>query len=157
MNTKTFKRTLLVILLVVLVYIWWGNIKLFRSNSAPTEEYFTERPTHAVAGKKLASISYLPPKSNPFWRPVAKAPGTMTKAPAPQPPPIPPVHQTYRVKGILRQKGQSQAILMAPPSLTRIMEVGDTLGPWRVETIGDSVVTFVMGKRRDTLRLGYHK
>jgi hypothetical protein len=157
MNSKTIKRTLLVILSVVLVYIWWGNVKLFTSSSSSSDEYFTERPANSAYSKKSSGISYLPPKSNPFWRPVAKAPGTVVRTAVPPPPPIPAIHQSYSVKGILRQKGQSQAILLAPQNLTKIVAVGDSLGPWRVEAIGDSSVTFMLGKRRDTLRIGIHK
>lgn len=156
MSSKTIKKILLGVLVLVLIYIWWGNIRLFLSTPEAVEPTMTGTQTETPPpARKTTRISYLPPKTNPFWRP-ARLPKTSATPAAPAPV-IPLIRQTHTLKGILRQKGQSQAILVSAQNASTIVAVGDSVGLWRVEAIGDSTVTFTQGKRRNTLRLGYHK
>jgi hypothetical protein len=155
MNSKNIKRGSLAALTLVLIYIWWGNLKMFTGHTEQDEMGTIDPPQHRSDPTPKRQYDYQSPKANPFLRTV-KAAIPLGRQSAPPKPTVPFVHETHQLSGVLHQKRRSQAILLAQGA-SRIVEAGDTVSHWRVESIGDSLVTFSQGKRRDTLRLGYHK
>jgi len=152
MTASRIKKVLFAILLAIAGYIWWGNIQSFRS--AGEEEVFVPEATpHRPTIKQTKSpVPYLVPTVNPFRR-YNIATGTTAGVKPPTPPQAEPLHIAHKLKGIVGKGVTAQAVVQLPDQTSKILSLADSLGVWRVKEIRDLYVTFVNGKRHDTLFL----
>ena len=152
MTTSRIKKGLFAILLVVAGYIWWGNIQSFRN--APVDEFSIPEvaPRHQPTKIVTSQIPYQSPKVNPFRRYGIATNMNSGIKPAP-PPQAELLHIAHRLKGIVGKGSTAQAVVQLPDQTSKILSLNDLLGVWRVKEIRDVYITFVNGKRHDTLFL----
>lgn len=152
MTAARFKKGLFVVLLAVAGYIWWGNIQSFRGTQ-PDETLLPIPQVHHVSpGAAGSPLPYLPPKVNPF-RKYSISTARLGEGMKPAPPVVPPLHSAYKLRGIVGKGKLAQAIVQLPDRSTRILSTGDSLESWQLKEIKDLYVTFLNGKRHDTLFL----
>ena len=152
MTAARIKKGLFVVLLAVAAYIWWGNLQSFRSAQPDETLLAIPQVHHDSPGPTKSLLPYLPPKVNPFrkYSVTTARPGEGTKPP---PPVVPPLHSVYKLRGIVGKGKLAQAIVQLPDRSTRILSTGDSLESWQTKEIKDLYVTFLNGKRHDTLFL----
>jgi hypothetical protein len=153
-RAKRTKQGILVLLGLLLVYIWSGNLKLFYGHG--NDASYIEPNRRPVLGHspQKTTLAYRAPRVNPFLRhhnpPKSQANALRSSAPAP---PAELLHATHRLNGIVPKGKTSQAIILAPGNRSAVLEIGDSLGTWRLTTVTELFATFKQGKRCDTLWL----
>lgn len=156
MKSQRIKWILFVILLVVLIYIWWGNIKLFMSSSAsPAYEESVVEARSTANTQMVVQLTYSEPRTNPFKR--------YNVASAQSPPPsrqakpatlqVPPPSSQFRLVGAVAGDKQPQAVFQRPDESTIVLTLHDSLMAWQVVAISDTLVVLAHEKQRDTLIL----
>lgn len=156
MKSQRVKWILFVILLIVLIYIWWGNIKLFTSSSVPPAYENAVVEARSTANTQMAGqLTYSEPRTNPFKRyNVASAqPPPASRQPKPATPQVPPPSSQFRLVGAVVGDKQPQAVFQSPDESTIVLTLHDTLLAWQVVAISDTLVVFAHEKQRDTLIL----
>ena len=156
MKSNTVKKLALAVLLLVFVYIWWGNLKMFFSESSYSEQAFQIRTPTDSQAVQPGSLQYQPPQVNPFRRP---APSTKTQPAKPtaakqQAKPLPRLSAQYALAGVVTEKGEPQAVVRLPDGSSTIVTLGDSIEQWELAEINKRHVVFRHKKERDTLWLG---
>jgi hypothetical protein len=155
MKSKRIKQILLVLLFVVLVYIWWGNLKLFFTKQENPDYSYETSTNNQKTPSRAQTITFKEPKVNPFRRyDIKPTSNQQINTPESQPPLPEYLHIQHKLNGILPKGKTSQIIVFTPQSKSMILEMGDSLGQWQLTSIGDTYAVFRQGKRYDTLRLG---
>lgn len=153
MASQRTKRILLAVLLVILLYVWWGNLKLFFPPS-PVPQEVPRSGTVSVGSDTQAHLVYREPRINPFLRPRTDDVSKQSKSPVPRPgPSVALVSGSYTLSGIVTKGATSQAVIRTDQDSTFILATGDSLVGWRVVEITSNRVVFSHEKLRDTLRL----
>ena len=153
MKKDTIKRTVLLGLLAVCIYIWWGNLELFQEQ----ESYF-DRGISGIEKQPIKSpaseLEFKEPRINPFKRPetasTAEKP-TQQKPPTPQQPQK--ISASYLLVGILRRGDASQAVLRTGGNQSQVIAITDTIAGWELTAMGNVFVVFRQDKWHDTLWL----
>ena len=156
MKSDTIKKLVLAALLLVFIYIWWGNLKLFFGGSSYSEQAYQTSVRADSQSAETGGLEYRLPRVNPFQRQIAAQQRRQEK-PAPakqQPRSTPKLSEAYTLAGVLTEKAEPQAVLRLPDGSSAILTVGDSIGQWRLTAIGERQVVFTHGKEHDTLRLG---
>lgn len=140
-------------MVIILIYIWWGNISQFSSSSSSYYQIDTTKVT-ATDSSRIDSLSleFKPPKLNPFKRPASEPPAANQRMTTPQPTPMktPKISQTYSIKGFILDSRLPQVILFNNQT-TQILAVGDSLEIWTLDKITDSSAIFKHEKEYDTI------
>jgi len=161
MKADTLKKIVLGILTLVVMYVWYGNVQLFRSSasysSATTKTSETQRLS--VGASHGAEPPFQRPKVNPFLKSEPsqkKLPSLSAKKNSRQnsstPPPTPP-STLYRLLGTLAESNAGFVALTDRQGKQVLLQQGDTLAGWTAKRIRPDRVIFVQGKYRDTLQL----
>lgn len=151
MKPSRVKKILLGVLLIPLVYIWWGNLKLFSPSEAVYQPLSPPETRAIQHTPNPGSLVYREPKVNPFRRPNIKQ--TATTQPKPKVPVTPPVQRlstSHELAGIVNS---SQAVIKVSDGASVVLAVGDSLGGWELTQVLQQSVVFRHSKENDTLRL----
>jgi Tfp pilus assembly protein PilP len=155
MRSRRVKRLLLVVLTVLLIYVWWGNVQLFLPQTHEADSMPSHPPQPQPNEAPEQTLTYRPPVVNPFRRPKrtpkAKAERKEERKVAP---PAVKLGDEVRVSGILERGSSSQAVIALPGGLSQVMSVGDSLDLWKLVVVGDEYVVFKRDRARDSLWLG---
>jgi hypothetical protein len=154
MKPLQIKRVALGVLLLILAYVWWGNLRLM-----------TDQPIFDVSGSdakgydgkvtESAALEFSEPKTNPFRR-YLSVPPSPTRSAAPMPskvPEFPPPSTRYRLIGALVEHNQSQAVFLDEAATSTVLALKDSLMSWTLVGISDTIAIFAKEKQRDTLVL----
>ena len=153
MKKDTIKRTMLLGLLAVCIYIWWGNLELFQEQ----ESYLDTRTSSAEkqpTESPVSELEFREPRINPFRRPEAAGTDeklTQQKPPTPQQPQK--ISDSYLLVGILRRGDASQAVLRIGENQSQVIAITDTIAGWELTAMGNDFVVFRQDKWHDTLWL----
>ena len=153
MKAKQIKQGFLALLCIALVYIWWGNLKLFLGQGE--EPDFAYEVPGGTREKVVmpASIPYRPPQVNPFRRNVPR-PNSSQQTGILQPPrPVEFLHDTHRLSGVLPFGKHAQVTVLDSQNKTAVLEIGDSLRTWQLTAVGNTCAVFKQRKRYDTLWL----
>jgi len=160
MKSNRIKKIVLAILLLVAGYIWWGNLRSFRSSvvsevsGGPAVEEMT-----MVSSSDRGRIAYVEPKVNPFLK------KSKPDAPQPERPPssrmqrpvsrnTPPAPSTRcTLKGLVKESETPQVVVVFEDRTSAVLSVGDSLGVWQLVAIRDSLAVLRLEKAYDTLWL----
>ncbi len=153
MKKETIKKTVLLGLLAVCVYIWWCNLELFQEQ----ESYFDTRTSSAEKQpmeSPASELEFKEPRINPFKRPdvagTADKP-TQRKPSTPQQPQK--ISDSYLLVGILRRGDASQAVLRMEENQSQVIAIADTVAGWELMAMGNDFIVFRQDKWHDTLWL----
>lgn len=152
MKSDKIKKALLVVLVAVALYIWWGNLKLFYAEPEPAEAGLQVH-RDGLRPDASSALEYSPPKVNPFSRSIPRRvnDGIPTQNP---PAAIVKLSQNYRLVGAVGVGKGSQVIIANPVGGQTVLAVGDTLAAWKLVEIHDNFVVFRQARLHDTLRIG---
>lgn len=155
MSPQRVKQIALALLCCVLLYIWWGNIKLFFGHQESYPYVEETPPLPSKQSDHSFGIVYRPPQTNPFRRAVNRTPNDPNRPATTAPKQTPEMlHASHRLSGILPKGRSSQVIVQTPQGASVVMELGDSLGTWALAGTGEAFAVFKQGKRYDTLWLG---
>lgn len=154
MKSERAKKIILGVLVLVAVYIWWGNLHLFvgtESNEPFRNEGSKERIVNNTDGPPL---KYMDPRTNPFRNSLAARSevSQQVQKPVPNIPP-PSIDPGLTLTGVLRRGSTSQVVVASKSGTTEVLTVGDSLGPWVLTGIYENYAVFRQGKTQDTLWL----
>jgi hypothetical protein len=152
-KSHSAKKLLLVALLIVAGYVWWGDLKLLFPSKRLAEPTAVASITDTAHVVKALALSFMAPRVNPFHRWVRTAGNSAMKPAAAQPVPEL-LHTSHALVGLVNRGKTSQAIVLAPESKRKVLAAGDSLNNWKLVEIKDNHATFRQGKRSDTLWLG---
>jgi hypothetical protein len=160
MKTDTIKKVVLGLLILVVAYVWYGNLQLFTSpqasNSNQSESStLTEQVLGGASSPKLAFQS---PKVNPFTKP-KKTAATQSSSLAQSRPRVKPQPSTprpssaFHLVGTLTQANIDFAAVADTQGKQVLLQRGDSLNGWVTKRIRQDLVIFAQDKFRDTLQL----
>ena len=152
MKVAAWKKWLLGILAVIMVYIWYDAFQMMYPETTGLRVTMP-KDSQAASVSSIEQLQYRPPKVNPFRKP------SMTQsqqAKSPQlnetPEPVAVFNEQYRLIGVLRRDSQSQAVVTVDDS-SLVLSIGDSLDNWQLQQIAENSVVFNHGKNQDTLWL----
>ena len=158
MKSNRIKKIILAVLTIVVVYIWYGNLKMYtgtdRVSNVSAEQ---ERSKNSLLSKSQSLLTYIEPKLNPFEAPGKSDPSQSQSRSRivnriPDPPPKAP-SQSYKMVGSLNSGKTRIATLKETSGRQLLISPGDSLAGWKTVRIREDRIIFGHKKLRDTLRL----
>ena len=154
MKSSHVKKAILTLLAMVLIYIWWGNIRTFHRSSDSYSASPAEQDYAGSTGESVRRLVYRGVKVNPFRRPINTPEGAAkppTKPVVEKPPPM--LSEVARLTGLVEKGLLSQAVITTRDSQTFVLSLQDTLVYWSLDEVTPIFAVFRQGKYYDTLWL----
>ncbi|MCH9032242.1 MAG: hypothetical protein IIB00_08295 [candidate division Zixibacteria bacterium] len=158
MKSNRVKKIILAVLTLVVVYIWYGNLKIYTGTDTVSIVSAEQESSKNVSGSKPENVlTYIEPKLNPFEAPEKSdaSPGQNKRRivnKIPDPPPKAP-SQSYKMVGSLNSGKTRIATLKETSGRQLLISPGDSLAGWKTVRIRQDRIIFGHKKLRDTLRL----
>ena len=153
MKTAAWKKVLLLVLIIVLIYIWWGAFQVMYPDSSDFARVRVSEAPQTPEAAASAGLLYQEPKTNPFFRPSQKpVEDQRPSPPRPQPHLVLSLSPSHRLIGVLALPEQPQAVISSEGG-SSVFSLGDSLGDWQLIRIVDNYVVFKHEIQRDTLWL----
>ena len=155
MFSLSFKKVVLLILVLLMIYVWWNNLSQPEySESEEQTEQATQSPDGNHHTSALPEITYVPPKYDPFRKYVKPSPVSAASTTKREAKPVAlKLVAGHNLSGILSKGKSSQAVVVVPAQGSRVLTLGDSLGSWQLIGIKEMSVIFKNGRNYDTLYL----
>ena len=152
MKSDSYKRVLLVVLVIILAYVWWDAFDTILPSSG-SYSIPAQHSTSPVLLKNRIELAYKEPVINPFQVPQRsqKTPPVPTNHAITRPNVPPRPADTYQLAGIIKRGTSSQAVVVDPGGVTQVLSIGDSLSGWSLYLVGDDRIIFRHDKVRDTI------
>lgn len=154
MKSSHARKVILALLSVLLIYIWWGNVRTFHRSSDSYSASPFEQDTAGKTEQSVQPLAYRGVKVNPFRRTIdtpdraAKPPAKPTEE---KPPPM--LSEVAHLTGLVEKGVLSQAVITTRDSQTFVLSLQDTLVYWSLNEVTPTFAVFRQGKYYDTLWL----
>ncbi len=152
MTTRRVKQVLLMLLLVIAGYIWWGNLALLFPTTVPVD---TQAPGDTLGASRALlpdPVVYREPRVNPFLHAIAGPPDQSHERTTQPAGPVA-FPRSLQLAGVLCLGKSSQAVLQLDPQTTKTFSLGEHFGEWTLIEVTDETAVFGADKARDTLHL----
>lgn len=153
MKKNRLKIVLLILLTILMIYIWWGNIQSFRQ-STPAIQMDQNTLSQSSDSNKKKEIQYRKPKLNPFKK-YSNSQSITKSEVQPQKKQIiePKISTLYILQGIITEKNSSQAIIVDMKGNSSILSINEEINNWTLTKIEKNQIIFKNEKLYDTLWL----
>ena len=154
-DSKRLKKVILGILTLVLIFVWWDNLKMF----APSGSHPSSAPsdTANVVTEVYADhqLGYKPPRINPFYHQSVdqQKQRSTPKSPVQEPAVRPATPSGTALLGILRRGSASQAVIRGPDGRSTVLSLDDSLAGWKLTIVAENYVVFRHLEFQDTIWL----
>lgn len=152
MKSSKAKKIILLLLVSIAAYIWWGNIKSFSNKSSGYYNIQDIDKNHKKDMTSKKSIQYIKPRINPFKRTInTEQPPEKKSKPKKLPKPPAKLSSKYKLSGFIQENKTSQAIITFSTNITKVLSIKDSLEQWEFIEIKNNLAIFRHEKIYDTL------
>lgn len=146
---------MLVILTVLLIAIWWDNLKLFNQSESkyvlPIENQIAIQD---VRSDKKEILAFKPPRVNPFLKSeFMEEKSTQTQNREFAVVKIEKPSSRHRLLGVIKDKKKPQAVINSSEGNTAVLSISDSLVNWVLIRVDTNLIVFKNDKLYDTLWL----
>jgi len=155
MKSDRIKKGLFVVLGLIAVYIWWGNIDLMFNQGKVYQIPATKSNHSSISSSgSNAQLPFRKVRINPFRRmSITQNQQQPTQTKNNDSPPPHPLHLSYFLTGILHRGQSSQAVLETNDGQSLVLSVNDSIQNWELKQVESDHAIFHQGRYHDTLRL----
>ncbi|MBN4057061.1 hypothetical protein JYU19_01990 [bacterium AH-315-J21] len=160
MKTETLKKVILGLLILVVAYVWYGNIALFSSSGSYSDSHQNNEVSASQSSSTATGteIVFQTPKINPFAKPKDATQSNNTRSTQKRPQKIAQPKGArpstlYHLVGTLSESSSGFVALADSRGNQILIQRGDSLSGWVARRIRKNQIIFAQDKFRDTLQL----